>query len=362
MGKIILTGDRPTGRLHVGHYVGSLRRRVELQNSGEYDRTFIMIADAQALTDNIENPEKVRQNIIEVALDYLACGLDPAKSVLFIQSQIAELCELTFYYMDLVTVSRLQRNPTVKSEIKMRNFEASIPVGFFTYPISQAADITAFKATTVPVGEDQLPMIEQTREIVRKFNSVYSEVLVEPEVLLPENDACMRLPGIDGKAKMSKSLGNCIYLADTADDVKKKIMSMYTDPTHIQVSDPGHIEGNTVFTYLDAFCRQEHFERYLPDYADLDELKAHYRRGGLGDVKVKRFLNSILQEELEPIRARRKEYEKDIPEIYNILKKGSDAARETAAQTLSEVKSAMKINYFEDMDLIRSQAEKYGQE
>ncbi len=361
MGKIILTGDRPTGRLHVGHYVGSLRRRVELQNSGEYDKTFIMIADAQALTDNIENPEKVRQNIIEVALDYLACGLDPAKSTLFIQSQIAELCELTFYYMDLVTVSRLQRNPTVKSEIKMRNFEASIPVGFFTYPISQAADITAFKATTVPVGEDQLPMIEQTREIVRKFNSVYEEVLVEPEVLLPENDACMRLPGIDGKAKMSKSLGNCIYLADSADEVRKKIMSMYTDPEHIQVSDPGHIEGNTVFTYLDAFCRPEHFERYLPDYADLNELKAHYQRGGLGDVKVKKFLNNIIQEELEPIRSRRKEFEKDIPAIYEMLKKGSDTAREVAAQTLSEVKSAMKINYFEDIALIQSQSEKYGQ-
>ena len=360
MGKIILTGDRPTGRLHVGHYVGSLRRRVELQNSGEYDKTFIMIADAQALTDNIENPEKVRQNIVEVALDYLSCGLDPAKSTLFIQSQIPELCELTFYYMDLVTVARLQRNPTVKSEIQMRNFEASIPVGFFTYPISQAADITAFKATTVPVGEDQLPMIEQTREIVRKFNSVYSEVLVEPEVLLPENQACMRLPGIDGKAKMSKSLGNCIYLSDTADEVKKKIMSMYTDPTHIQVSDPGHIEGNTVFTYLDAFCRPEHFERYLPDYACLDGLKAHYQRGGLGDVKVKRFLNSVLEETLEPIRARRKEFEKDIPEVYQILKKGSEAAREVAAQTLSEVKDAMKINYFSDAELIRAQAEKYS--
>ena len=361
MGKIILTGDRPTGRLHVGHYVGSLKRRVELQNSGEYDKTFIMIADAQALTDNIENPEKIRQNIIEVALDYLSCGLDPAKSTLFIQSQISELCELTFYYMDLVTVSRLQRNPTVKSEIQMRNFEASIPVGFFTYPISQAADITAFKATTVPVGDDQLPMIEQTREIVRKFNSVYSEVLVEPEALLPSNQACMRLPGIDGKAKMSKSLGNCIYLADTADDVKKKIMSMYTDPTHLQVSDPGHIEGNTVFTYLDAFCKDEHFERYLPEYANLDELKAHYQRGGLGDVKVKKLLNNVMQEELEPIRNRRKEYEKDIPEIYNILKKGSEKARETAAQTLSEVKNAMRINYFDDAELIKAQAEKYGE-
>ena len=361
MSKIILTGDRPTGRLHVGQYVGSLKRRVELQNSGEYDKVFIMIADAQALTDNIENPEKVRQNILEVALDYLSVGLDPAKTTLFIQSQIPELTELTFYYMDLVTVARLQRNPTVKNEIIMRNFEASIPVGFFTYPISQASDITAFKATTVPVGEDQLPMIEQTREIVRKFNSVYEEVLVEPDALLPDNKACLRLPGTDGKAKMSKSLGNCIYLADTADDVKKKIMSMYTDPEHLQVSDPGHLEGNTVFTYLDAFCRPEHFERYLPEYANLDELKGHYQRGGLGDVKVKKFLNNIVQEELEPIRQKRKEYEKDIPEVYQILKRGSEAAREVAAQTLSEVKSAMKINYFDDSELIRIQSEKYGQ-
>ena len=361
MSKIILTGDRPTGRLHVGHYAGSLKRRVELQNSGEYDKVFIMIADAQALTDNIENPEKVRQNILEVALDYLSVGLDPTKTTLFIQSQIPELTELTFYYMDLVTVARLQRNPTVKNEIIMRNFEASIPVGFFTYPISQAADITAFKATTVPVGEDQLPMIEQTREIVRKFNSVYEEVLVEPDALLPDNKACLRLPGTDGKAKMSKSLGNCIYLADSADDVKKKIMSMYTDPEHLQVSDPGHLEGNTVFTYLDAFCRPEHFERYLPEYANLDELKAHYQRGGLGDVKVKKFLNNIVQEELESIRQRRKEYEKDIPEVYQILKRGSEAAREVAAQTLNEVKSAMKINYFEDRELIRIQSEKYGQ-
>lgn len=359
MEKIILTGDRPTGRLHVGHYVGSLRRRVELQNSGEYSKIFIMIADAQALTDNIENPEKVRQNIIEVALDYLSCGLDPAKSNILIQSQIPELCELTFYYMDLVTVARLQRNPTVKSEIQMRNFEASIPVGFFTYPISQAADITAFKATTVPVGEDQLPMIEQTREIVRKFNSVYDEVLVEPSALISTNQACLRLPGIDGKAKMSKSLGNCIYLSDSEADVKKKIMSMYTDPEHLLVSDPGHLEGNTVFTYLDAFCKPEHFERYLPDYANLDELKAHYTRGGLGDVKVKKFLNNIIQEELEPIRKRRKEYEKDIPEVYNILRKGAEAAREVAAQTLSEVKSAMKINYFDDVELIKAQSEKY---
>ena len=359
MSKIILTGDRPTGRLHVGHYVGSLRRRVELQNSGEYSKIFIMIADAQALTDNIENPEKVRQNIIEVALDYLSCELDPAKSNILIQSQIPELCELTFYYMDLVTVARLQRNPTVKSEIQMRNFEASIPVGFFTYPISQAADITAFKATTVPVGEDQLPMIEQTREIVRKFNSVYDEVLVEPSALISTNQACLRLPGIDGKAKMSKSLGNCIYLSDSEADVKKKIMSMYTDPEHLLVSDPGHLEGNTVFTYLDAFCKPEHFERYLPDYANLDELKAHYTRGGLGDVKVKKFLNNIIQEELEPIRKRRKEYEKDIPEVYNILRKGTEAAREVAAQTLSEVKSAMKINYFDDVELIKAQSEKY---
>ena len=318
-----------------------------------------MIADAQALTDNIENPEKARQNIIEVALDYLSCGLDPAKSNILIQSQIPELCELTFYYMDLVTVARLQRNPTVKSEIQMRNFEASIPVGFFTYPISQAADITAFKATTVPVGEDQLPMIEQTREIVRKFNSVYDEVLVEPSALISTNQACLRLPGIDGKAKMSKSLGNCIYLSDSEADVKKKIMSMYTDPEHLLVSDPGHLEGNTVFTYLDAFCKPEHFERYLPDYANLDELKAHYTKGGLGDVKVKKFLNNIIQEELEPIRKRRKEYEKDIPEVYNILRKGTEAAREVAAQTLSEVKSAMKINYFDDVELIKAQSEKY---
>ncbi len=360
MDKIILTGDRPTGKLHIGHYVGSLRRRVELQNSGEYKKTYIMIADAQALTDNIENPEKVRENIIEVALDYLSCGLDPAKATLFIQSQIPELCELTFYYMDLVTVARLQRNPTVKSEIQMRNFEASIPVGFFTYPISQASDITAFKATTVPVGEDQLPMIEQTREIVHKFNTVYAPVLVEPAALIPENEACQRLPGTDGKAKMSKSLGNCIYLSDSADEVHTKIMSMYTDPLHLQVSDPGHLEGNTVFTYLDAFCRPEHFERYLPEYPSLDELKAHYQRGGLGDVKVKKFLEKIMQETLEPIRARRKELEKDIPAVYEILKKGSETARETAAQTLSEVKSAMRINYFEDQELIQRQSEKYN--
>ena len=311
MGKIILTGDRPTGKLHVGHYVGSLRRRVELQNSGEFDKIYIMIADAQALTDNADNPEKVRQNILEVALDYLSCGLDPEKSTIFIQSQIPELCELSFYYMNLVTVSRLQRNPTVKSEIQMRNFEASIPVGFFTYPISQAADITAFKATTVPVGEDQMPMIEQTQEIVHKFNTVYGEALVQPKIMLPENDSCRRLPGIDGKAKMSKSLGNCIYLSEEPDEIKKKVMSMYTDPDHIKITDPGKIEGNTVFTYLDAFCQPEHFERYLPDYANLDELKAHYQRGGLGDVKVKKFLNNVLQETLEPIRNRRKELEKE---------------------------------------------------
>ena len=359
MGKIILTGDRPTGRLHVGHYVGSLRRRVELQNSGEFEKIFIMIADAQALTDNFDNPEKIRQNIIEVALDYLSAGLDPAKSNLFIQSQISELTELTFFYSNLVTVSRLQRNPTVKSEIQMRNFETSIPVGFFTYPISQAADITAFKATTVPVGEDQLPMIEQTREIVRKFNSIYDEVLVEPEVLLPENEACCRLPGIDGKQKMSKSLGNCIYLADTEEDVKKKVMSMYTDPTHIRREDPGHLEGNCVFTYLDAFSKPEHFEEYLPDYASLQELKDHYTRGGLGDVVVKKFLNNVLQEELAPIRARRAEYEKDIPAVYEILRQGTEVARETAAQTLSEVKRAMRINYFEDAELIKAQSEKY---
>ena len=359
MSKVILTGDRPTGRLHVGHYVGSLKRRVELQNSGEYDKVFIMIADAQALTDNADNPEKVRQNVIEVALDYMACGLDPAKSTLFIQSQIAELCELSFYYMNLVTVSRLQRNPTVKSEIQMRNFETSIPVGFFTYPISQAADITAFKATTVPVGEDQSPMIEQTREIVHKFNSVYGETLVEPKILLPDNEACLRLPGIDGKAKMSKSLGNCIYLAEDPKDIKKKVMSMFTDPNHIRIEDPGSLEGNTVFTYLDAFCNDQHFEEYLPDYKNLDELKEHYQRGGLGDVKVRKFLNNVLQEELEPIRKRREELQKDIPYVYEVLKKGSEVARETAAQTLHEVRDAMKINYFDDMELIRSQAKKY---
>ena len=359
MGKIMLTGDRPTGRLHVGHYVGSLKRRVELQNAGEYDDIFIMIADAQALTDNADNPEKVRQNIIEVALDYLACGLDPEKSTLFIQSQIPELCELSFYYMNLVTVSRLQRNPTVKSEIQMRNFEASIPVGFFTYTISQAADITAFKATTVPVGEDQLPMLEQTKEIVRKFNSVYGDTLVEPDILLPDNTACLRLPGTDGKAKMIKSLNNCIYLSEEPDSIKQKVFSMFTDPTHIKIEDPGKLEGNTVFTYLDAFCRPEYFEEFLPDYTDLDELKAHYQRGGLGDMKVKRFLNAVLQAELEPIRNIRKEYQKDIPDVYEILKKGSEKAESVAADTLRDVKEAMKINYFEDLELINAQAEKF---
>ncbi len=362
MEKIILTGDRPTGRLHVGHYVGSLKRRVELQNSGEYDKIFIMIADAQALTDNADNPEKVRQNIIEVALDYLACGLDPQKSTLFIQSQVPELTELSFYYMNLVTVSRLQRNPTVKSEIKMRDFEASIPVGFFTYPISQAADITAFMATTVPVGEDQLPMLEQTKEIVRKFNSVYGETLREPDILLPDNKACLRLPGIDGKAKMSKSLGNCIYLSDSEEEIKTKVMSMFTDPNHLKVSDPGQVEGNPVFTYLDAFCKDEHFAEYLPEYNNLQELKDHYTRGGLGDVKIKKFLNSVLQDELLPIRNRRKEYEKDIPAIYEILRKGSIEAEAAAHATLDKVKDAMKINYFDDKELIAAQSEKYKSE
>lgn len=360
MGKIILTGDRPTGPLHVGHYVGSLRRRVELQNSGEFDEIYIMIADAQALTDNMDNPEKVRQNIIEVALDYLACGLDPEKSVLFIQSQVPELTEMTFYYMNLVTVSRLQRNPTVKSEIQMRNFEASIPVGFFTYPISQASDITAFKATTVPVGEDQAPMLEQTREIVHKFNSVYGETLVLPEILLPDNKACLRLPGTDGKAKMSKSLGNCIYLSDTEEDVRKKIMSMFTDPNHLRVDDPGQVEGNPVFIYLDAFCKDEHFAKYLPEYENLDALKAHYTRGGLGDVKVKKFLNNVMQDFLAPIRERRAEYAKDIPAIYKMLERGSQIAQKKAAQTLAEMKDAMKINYFADSALIEEQAKKYS--
>ena len=370
MGKIILTGDRPTGRLHLGHFVGSLRRRVELQNSGEFERIFIMIADAQALTDNFDNPEKVRQNIIEVALDYLSCGLDPEKSTIFIQSQVAELCELAFYYMNLVTVQRLQRNPTVKAEIQLRGFSENtaegdttqkqgIPVGFFTYPISQASDITAFRATTVPAGADQEPMIEQAREIVHKFNSTYGETLVEPEILLPENCVCMRLPGTDGKAKMSKSLGNCIYLSDTAEDLRKKVMSMYTDPNHIRIEDPGQIEGNCVFTYLDAFSCCDHFAEFLPDYACLEELKEHYQRGGLGDVKVKKFLYAVLQQMLEPIRARRKEYEQDIEGVYEILKKGCDVARAEAAETLDMVRRAMKINYFDDRELIARQAEMY---
>ena len=359
MGKIILTGDRPTGKLHLGHYVGSLKRRVELQNSGEYDEIYIMIADAQALTDNADNPDKVRNNIIEVALDYLSCGLDPAKSNIFIQSQVPELTELAFYYMNLVTVSRLQRNPTVKSEIQMRNFEASIPVGFFTYPISQASDITAFKATTVPVGEDQKPMIEQTVEIVRRFNSVYGEVLVEPEVLLSQNAACLRLPGTDGKAKMSKSLGNCIYLSDSAEDVRKKVMGMFTDPNHLKVSDPGKVECNCVFTYLDAFSKPEHFAKYLPEYASLDELKEHYRRGGLGDVKCKKLLIAVLEEELAPIRARRREFEQNIEGVYEMLRKGSQVAQAKAARTLMEVKDAMRINYFQDKELIARQAEAY---
>ena len=359
MSKIILTGDRPTGKLHIGHYVGSLRRRVELQNSGEFDKIFIMIADAQALTDNADNPEKVRQNIIEVALDYLACGLDPAKSTLFIQSQVPELTELAFYYMNLVTVSRLQRNPTVKTEIQMRNFETSIPVGFFTYPISQAADITAFKATTVPVGEDQAPMIEQTNEIVRRFNGIYGETLVEPKILLPQNAACLRLPGIDGKAKMSKSLGNCIYLSEEAADLTKKVKGMYTDPNHIKVEDPGRVEGNVVFTYLDAFCKDEHFAKYWPEYNNLQEVKDHYTRGGLGDMKVKKFLNAVLEEELSPIRERRKEFQKDIPYVYQVLKEGSEKAREVAAQTLAEVRAAMKIDYFDNTEWINEQVAKF---
>lgn len=358
--KIILTGDRPTGRLHIGHYVGSLKRRVELQNEGDFKKMFVFIADAQALTDNIDNPEKVRQNVIEVALDYLATGLDPEKITIFIQSQIPELCELSFYFMDLVSVSRLQRNPTVKTEIGMRGFESSIPVGFFTYPISQAADICAFKATTVPAGEDQKPMIEQATEIARRFNHIYGETLVEPQILLPQNSVCCRLPGTDGKAKMSKSLGNCIYLAETSKEVKQKVMSMYTDPQHIHVEDPGHLEGNTVFTYLDAFCKPEHFAAYWPDYQSLDEVKEHYQRGGLGDMKVKKFLNNILQEELEPIRTRRAEFEKDIPAVYEMLKKGCEEARAVAAGTLDEVRRAMKINYFDDAALIAEQAQRFA--
>ena len=359
MGKIILTGDRPTGRLHLGHYVGSLRRRVELQNEGDYDKMFVFIADVQALTDNADNPEKVRQNIIEVALDYLSAGLDPAKVTMFIQSMIPELAELTVYYMNLVNVGRLQRNPTVKTELQMRNFGEGVPVGFFTYPISQAADITAFKATTVPVGEDQKPMLEQCNEIVRRFNQIYAPVLVEPQIMLPTNQVCMRLPGIDGNAKMSKSLGNCIYLSDDQKEVEKKVKSAYTDPTHLQVEDPGHVEGNVVFTYLDAFATDDDFVQFWPDYKNLDELKDHYRRGGLGDMKCKKFLMKVLNDRLEHIRQRRHEFEQDIPEVYNILKRGSEAAREVAAQTLHEVKEAMRINYFDDAALIQEQAEKY---
>ena len=351
--KIILTGDRPTGRLHVGHYVGSLSERVRLQNSGLYDEIYIMVADAQALTDNAEHPEKVRQNILQVALDYLACGIDPDKSTIFIQSMVPELTELTFYYMNLVTVSRVQRNPTVKSEIQMRGFETSIPVGFFCYPISQAAAITAFRATHVPVGEDQLPMLEQCKEIVHKFNSVYGETLVDPEIVLPSNKACLRLPGTDGKAKMSKSIGNCIYLSEEPEDIKKKVMSMYTDPNHIRVEDPGQVEGNPVFIYLDAFCRPEHFAEFLPDYQNLDELKEHYQRGGLGDMKVKKFLNNVLQSELAPIRERRKMWESRLPDVYDILKSGSEVARKKAAETLHDVRASMKINYFEDNSLLK---------
>lgn len=360
--KIMLTGDRPTGRLHIGHYVGSLRRRVELQNQGDFDKMFVFIADAQALTDNTDNPEKVRQNVVEVALDYLACGLDPEKVTIFIQSQIPELCELAFYFQNLVTVSRLQRNPTVKTEIGMRGFEGSIPVGFFTYPISQAADIAAFRANVVPVGEDQRPMIEQATEIVRRFNHIYGDTLVEPNIMLPDNQACMRLPGIDGKAKMSKSLGNCIYLSETADEMAKKVKVMYTDPTHLSVNDPGHVEGNTVFTYLDAFCRDEHFGLYLPDYANLDEMKAHYMRGGLGDVKCKKFLEKVLNETLEPIRARRLEFQKDIPAIYDMLRRGCEDARAVAADTLADVRRAMKINYFDDEALIAEQVQRFAQD
>lgn len=361
MSKIILTGDRPTGKLHIGHYVGSLRRRVELQNSGEYDKIYIMIADAQALTDNADNPDKIRDNIIEVALDYMSAGLDPAKSTLFIQSMIPELTELTFYYANLVTTARLERNPTIKAELQMREFGNSIPVGFYTYPISQASDITAFKATTVPAGEDQMPMVEQTQEIVQRFNFIYGETLVTPHILLPDNKACLRLPGVDGHAKMSKSLGNCIYLSDSAETIKDTIMKkMYTDPLHINVSDPGHVEGNMAFTFLDAFCEDKHFEMFLPEYANLGELKEHYTRGGLGDVKVKKFLINILNDTLEPIRERRHELEKDIPYVYEVLKKGSEAAREVAAQTLDEVKAAMKINYFDDIELINAQQAKYN--
>ena len=360
MGKVILTGDRPTGKLHLGHYVGSLRRRVELQNAGDYDRMFVFMADVQALTDNAENPEKLRQSLIQVALDWLAAGLDPAKCTLFVQSQIPELAELTTYLMNLITVSRVQRNPTVKTEIKMRNFEANIPLGFFCYPVSQAADITLFKATTVPAGEDQEPMLEVTRELVRRFNQIYAEVLVEPNIMLPENMTARRLPGTDGKEKMSKSLGNCIYLSDSADEVWQKVRSMYTDPTHLNVSDPGHVEGNAVFTYLDAFSTENDFKNFLPDYQNLDEMKEHYRRGGLGDMKCKKFLNQVLNQYLEPMRERRREFEKDIPEIYNILKKGTNQAREVAAQTMDEVRKAMRIDYFNDTELIRQQSEMFS--
>lgn len=361
MGKVILTGDRPTGKLHLGHYIGSLRRRVQLQEEGDYDRMFVFMADVQALTDNADNPEKIRQNIIEVALDYLAAGLDPEKCTLFIQSQITELAELTTYLMNLITVSRVQRNPTVKTEIKMRNFEANIPLGFFCYPVSQAADITLFKATTVPVGEDQEPMIEVTRELARRFNQTYGEVLVEPNIMLPENATARRLPGTDGKEKMSKSLGNCIYLSDTADDVWQKVRSMYTDPNHLNVSDPGQVEGNAVFTYLDAFSTDADFAEFWPEYQNLDELKDHYRRGGLGDMKCKKFLNNVINNMLEPMRQRRHQWEQDIPGIYEILKKGTEQARETAAQTMDEVRHAMRIDYFNDLDLIHQQSERFAQ-
>lgn len=359
MGKIILTGDRPTGKLHLGHYIGSLKRRVQLQEQGDYDRMFVFMADVQAFTDNADDPEKIRQNIIEVALDYMAAGLDPAKCTLFIQSRIPELAELTTYLMNLVSVSRVQRNPTVKTEIKMRNFEANIPLGFFCYPVSQAADIALFKATTVPAGEDQEPMLELTRELVRRFNQIYSEVLVEPEIMLPENTTARRLPGTDGKEKMSKSLGNCIYLSDTADEVWKKVKGMYTDPLHVNLSDPGHVEGNAVFTYLDAFSTDEDFALFWPEYQNLDELKEHYTRGGLGDMKCKKFLNEVINKMLEPMRKRRHELEQDIPAIYDILRKGSEDAREVGANTMAEVREAMRINYFEDTELIRQQQERF---
>lgn len=359
MGKIILTGDRPTGKLHLGHYIGSLKRRVELQNAGDFEKMFVFMADVQALTDNADNPEKIRQNIIEVALDYLSAGLDPTKCTLYIQSMIPELAELTTYLMNLITVSRVQRNPTVKTEIKMRNFEANIPLGFFCYPVSQAADITAFKATTVPAGEDQEPMLEVTRELVRRFNQIYAPVLVEPNILLPENATARRLPGTDGKEKMSKSLGNCIYLSDSADEVWKKVKSMYTDPTHVNLSDPGHVEGNAVFTYLDAFSCDEDFAEFWPEFKNLDELKAAYEHGGIGDMKCKKLLNNVINKMLDPIRARRHEYEQDIPEIFNVLKKGSEVAREAAAQTMDEVRKAMRIDYFQDAAYIQEQADKF---